>query len=332
MNKINKKIVILVISILLLIAFFRFSENNADFSTYNPEWNGGAQIRNLISENHTVMSLPDREDISSFQPDKSAFVVLGPRDNFSEKDIDAIKSFVNAGGLLILADDFGSGNQLLSRFTTSISFSNLLLQDDINFWKNFTFVVAATKIENVSNITTNYPTSLVITDNSINILANSSRFSWQSRNESILEKRGSYPLIADIRFGKGKLVVISDPSIFINSMLPLQDNKLLIEKLVSNRTYVNFDETDRTPPIPAFIYMIRTNPYIQYIFAVIVLSLAFIYTKRDQINKLKMKKIKIIKDGLNINQENIISDILKRHAWDKRKFTLFRNKIMGKTK
>ncbi|VVB88647.1 Uncharacterised protein [uncultured archaeon] len=334
MNKINRIILILVVFLILLIAIFRFSENNADFSTYNPDWNGGMQIRSLVSGNHTVMSLPGREGISSLEPDKSVFIILGPGDNISEKDKESVKKFVDAGGLLILADDFGTGNQLLNRFTTSVSFSNLLLMDDVSFWKNSTFSVATANIENVSNITLNYPASLLITDKSVNVLASSSRFSWLSANESIHEniheKRGSYPLIADIPSGHGKLVLISDPSIFINSMLPMQDNKLLLEKLVAGRIYVGFDETGRTPPIPAFDYLIRTNTSYQYLFALMVISLAFIYIKRDKISKLKMEKTVTIKDTLVRDEESIIKDILKRHDWDKRKFMLFRNKIRGK--
>lgn len=330
MNNINKKMLILVISILLLIAIFRFSENNADFSTYNPNWNGGMQIRNLISENHTVISLPNREDISLFQPDKSAFVILGPRENFSEKDIESVKKFVNAGGLFIIADDFGTGNQLLDKLSASVSFSSLLLHDDINFWKNSTFPVVITDIENASNITMNYGTSLIIRDNSTNILANSSRFSWLSRNESEGGKRSYYPVMAEITSGRGEIVVISDPSIFINSMLPMQDNKLLLGKLVGKRIYVNFDETERTPPVIAFNYIIKNNTTVQYLFAVIILSLTLIYIKRDQISTFRMKKIGAVSDMSRLDEENIVSDILKRHNWDKHKFTLFRNKIRGK--
>lgn len=327
MNKANKKILILILSILFLIAIFRFSEDNVDFSTFNPDWNGGMQIKDIVSENHTVISLPDREDISLLEPDKSAFVLLGPHDNFSEKDIESIKKFTDAGGLLILADDFGTGNQLLNRLSGSVSFSNQLLQDDVNFWKNSTFPIVTTDIENVSNITLNYGTSLVIRDNSMNILANSSYFSWLSSNVSEGGKRSSYPVIAELAMGKGEILVVSDPSIFINSMLPMQDNMLLLGKLVGNRTIVAFDETGRMPPVAFFNYLIKTNTSFQYLFTAIVIAFALIYIKREQIKGFGMKKTGIVKDKLILDEEHIVSDILKRHKWDKRNFMIFRNKL-----
>src|SRR5574341_1106756 len=148
MNKINK-ILFLILAILLLISIFRFSEDTKDFSTYNNDWNGGMQVRALVSENHKVIALPARQYITSFDPARSALVVLGPRENFSEKDMETVREFVRAGGLLILADDFGQGNQLLNIFTSSVSFSNRLLQDDMSFWKNSTFPVVSTSIGNV---------------------------------------------------------------------------------------------------------------------------------------------------------------------------------------
>jgi len=331
MNKINKKILILVISILLLIAFLRFSENSEDFSTYNADWNGAAQIKELSSVNHTVISLPAHQVLPLSKPDNSALVVLGPRSSFSENDVEGIKKFVRSGGLLIFADDFGSGNDLLNRFTPSVSFSHFLLQDDVSFWKNTTFAVVRTDIQNVGNITLNYPTSLVIKDSSINVSAYSSRFSWLSHNGSgtgsfILE-RESYPVIAEISFGQGKIVAISDPSIFINSMLALNDNKALLEELIGNRTFVYFDDNDRMPPASVFGYMMRTNSMAQYLFAIVIISMTFIYMKRDDIKKPKNKTMN---DRLDMDEETIISNIISRQKWDERKFMFFKNKLRGK--
>ncbi|MCZ7393557.1 MAG: DUF4350 domain-containing protein [Candidatus Methanoperedens sp.] len=326
MKKINKKILLLIASILILIGTFRFSESTADFSTYNPDWNGGMQIRILISEHHRVIAMPVRSDLVSFAPGETAFVILGPRGNFSEKDIYTIRKFVEAGGLLLLSDDFGSGNELLNRFTTSVSFSNMLLQDDVSFWKNSTFPVAATSIGNVSNITMNYPTSLVITDKSIEVLASTSRFGRLSENESQRGQPGSYPVIAYFPYGRGKIIAIADPSIFINSMLPMEENKRLLGEFVENRTTVIFDEGGRMPPVSNIDYLIKTDPYAQYLLAGIIVSLAFLYTNRGKIGLFGRDKTND-HGYCELDEENIISDILKRHKWSERKLMLFKNKL-----
>lgn len=321
MIKINNNILFLIVSVLILIGIFRFSENTNDFGSYNPDWNGGMQIRKLVSENHQVIVMQVRGDLASYVSNKTAFVILGPRGNFSENDTDIIKKFTETGGLLILADDFGSGNELLNRFTTSVSFSNMLLKDDISFWKNFTFPIASTDIRNVSNITMNYPTSLVITDESVKVLS-TSRFGMLSKNESERGQSGSYPLIAQFSYGKGEIVAIADPSIFINSMLQMEENKRLLEELVGNRTTVIFDETGRMPPVLSFNYLIKTNPYFQYIFAGIIISLAYIYINKSKISIFGKKNTNI--QGYNeMDEKYIISDILKRNKWSEQKLMLF---------
>lgn len=326
MKKINKKILLSIVAILMLISLFRFSESTADFSTYNPDWNGGMHTRKVVSENHQVITMPVRNDLASFEPNRTAFIILGPRGNFSEKDVYTIRKFVESGGLLVLADDYGSGNELLNKLTTSVSFSGMLLQDDVSFWKNSTFPVAATSIENASNITMNYPTSLVITDISVKVLASTSRFGMLSKNESERGQSGPYPVMAYFPYGKGEMVTIADPSIFINSMLQMKDNKRLLEELVRNRTIVIFDESGRMPSVSNIDYLIKTNLYIQYLLGGIVVSLAFLYMNRGKIG-LNGKK-KIDNQGYNeLNEEHVISDILKRHKWSERKLMLFKSRL-----
>jgi len=323
---INKKILLFIGSILLISGVVRFSHNTVDFSTYNKNWNGGEQIKELMSENHTIINLPAWQDIGSFEPQRSALVILGTSGNFSEKDTVIIKNFVGTGGLLILADDFGSGNQLLNKFTNSISFSNLLLTDDMSFWKNVTFPVVTTSIENVSNITMNYPTSLIITDKSVKVLSRTGFFSKTSRGDLKREPAGSTPVIASMPFERGEIVVVADPSIFINSMLQFQGNMKLLPELTNNRKYVIFDETAHTPPISALQYSLRTNPYMQLIFAVIVLSLTVLYVKKEMLSGI-FKKQNTSYEIDPHDENNIISDILKRNKWDERKFTGFRKKL-----
>jgi hypothetical protein len=308
----------------------RFSQNRDDFSTYNPEWNGSKQIKNDLSENHTVISLPITDDISAYDPDTTAYVILRPESNFSKKDGDIIKKFIENGGLLILADDFGSGNNLLNNLTIRIAFSNMLMLDDVNYWENITFPVVATNITNVSNVTMNFPTSLIIKDNSVKILASSSMFSWLSTGNMERRSGGSFPVIASTASGKGTIIAIADPSIFINSMLAMSDNRLLLGKLVENRNIIIFDETTRMPPISIIQYHIRNNPLVQYMFAASVILLSFIYVNRERLYPIKLKE----KDNQNyiysLDEKEIISDIVKRNKWDDGKIQLFKNKLEGR--
>jgi hypothetical protein len=181
---------------------------------------------------------------------------------------------------------------------------------------------------NVSNITSNYPTSLIVKDNSVKILASSSRFSWLSTGNLERGSGGSYPVIATTSSGNGTIIAIADPSIFINSMLPMTDNRLLLEKLVENRNIIIFDENMRMPLVSVVQYHIRNNPLVQYMFAASVILLSYIYMNRERLYPIK------VKDTQNYisapDEKEIISDIVKRNKWDHGKIQLFKNKLEGR--
>ncbi|MCX9083376.1 MAG: DUF4350 domain-containing protein [Candidatus Methanoperedens sp.] len=326
MKKINKKILISVAVIILIIGLLRFSTSSMNFSTYNQDWNGGEEIKKLISKNHQVTVAPIRSDIAAFEPNKTVYIILGPKGNFSEQDIEIIKKFLGSGGLLILADDFGSGNQLLNRLTDIVSFSNMLLQDDVSFWKNTTFPIASTSIVNISNITMNYATSLLIINDSFKVFSNSSRFGLLSENESGRGRYGSYPVIGSLPYDRGEILVIADPSIFINGMLPMEDNKQLLEELVGNRTNVIFDDSESMPYVSYNDYLIKTRLYNQYIFAGIIISVTFLYMNRSKIGMFERRKTDDKVYG-EPDEEKVISDILKRNKWSEKKLMLFKNKL-----
>ena len=328
----NYKKTLVIICIVLFIGVLRFSQNRDDFSTYNPEWNGGNQIKNELSENHTVISMPFTDDLSAYDPGTTAFIILRPENNFSQKDMGIIKKFIENGGLLIVADDFGSGNDLLNILTTQIAFSNMLMLDDVNYWENITFPIANAYMTNVSNITMNFPTSLIIKDDSVKILASSSTFSWLSTGNMERGSGGQYPIIASTASGKGTIIAIADPSIFINSMLSMSDNGLLLGKLVENRNIIIFDEKMRMPLISVIQYHIRNNPRVQYLFAASVILFSYIFMNRERLYPIKVKE----KDTQNyiyaLDEKEIISDIVKRNKWDDGKIQLFKNKLEGGNK
>jgi hypothetical protein len=201
--------------------------------------------------------------------------------------------------------------------------------DDVNYWENITFAVITSDLTNVSNITLNYPTSLLVNDTSVKILARSSKFTWLTRGDMGRELGGSYPVIATTSSGKGEIIAIADPSIFINSMLPISDNRRLLEKLVENRSIIIFDETMRTPPLSGIQYHLRNDPPVQYIFAASVILLSYIYMKRERLYPKKVTDKNTHYHISALDEKEIISDIVTRNKWDDGKIQRFKNKLEG---
>jgi hypothetical protein len=53
------------------------------------------------------------------------------------------------------------------------------------------------------------------------------------------EPKGPLPIIANFKIGKGELVLISDPSILINSMLGMDNNQQFLENIAQGQVFID---------------------------------------------------------------------------------------------
>jgi hypothetical protein len=77
------------------------------------------------------------------------------------------------------------------------------------------------------------------------ILAQSSSFSYLDLNMNSEhdggEPTGPFPVAIKVRYGSGEIIIISDPSLFINSMIDKGKNLEFAKGLVEGRDYVVID-------------------------------------------------------------------------------------------
>ena len=248
--------------------------NTADFSMYNSGWNGCSDLAvetyklgklvPLLTYNTSTLTPVQGSFISyTCNPENTTIISIGPRETFSDADAQYIDWFLTNGGIVFLADDFGTANSLLDKLNTTTRFSNKLLLD-LSFEKNASFVTIYTfpetnnsMTENISSILANYPSSLVVSKNA-EVLSYSSQFSWLDSTvngkHDDMEMQGPFPIFSVEDYGKGKLIVCSTPSVFINSMKPYLDNSLFIEQILSSitlqRPAVIIDEAHRDVAVP----------------------------------------------------------------------------------
>ncbi|MFW5927859.1 MAG: DUF4350 domain-containing protein, partial [Thermoplasmatota archaeon] len=165
-------------------------------------------------------------------------------------------SFMKKGGIVVLSDDFGSGNSLLNGLNTSSRFIGDPVLD-LSFEKKPDFGVAynvrdSDITQNVSYVLLNKPTGIVPDRNATSYM-NSSEASWIDKNNNGMndpgEERRHIPLLTMEEYGDGKLILVSDPSIFINSMREELDNRILTNNILDNassgRNNIVFDESHR---------------------------------------------------------------------------------------
>ncbi|MEF8832232.1 MAG: DUF4350 domain-containing protein [Candidatus Thermoplasmatota archaeon] len=280
-SKANKiTIYLITITISVLIFFLSISApivvNESDYSIYNSDWNGCSDLAvktreigrfapniELAENKRTEVTQKDLTEYE-VEPKKTGLMIIGPRQEFSQASIEFVDSFLQEGGKMVLADDFGSGNSLLDRLDTNSSFYSSPLFD-LAFEKKPEFGVAYNTTEHnmtadVSHVRLNSPTAIDKDDNASTILS-SSEASWLDQNENSIkdesERFKQYPLVTTEDYGEGELILVSDPSIFINSMLDKDDNRVFSENILQHlsrgRSDIIFDESHREM---SFIYRI----------------------------------------------------------------------------
>jgi hypothetical protein len=222
---------IIIISLTALIGFF---PPNGDFRVDNPSWNG-------LSTLDSKMKATPIDSFSALPSDPNGTaLLLVPYEPFSASELSELKSYALNGGTLVVLDDYGYGNQVLSGTGLSMRFSGVPMLDPVFNYKNewlpkITNFASSPVAANVSSLVLNHATCLDNTSGAT-VVAFSSSFSfldikgsgtWDSSDPS-----GPFPYAAYEKVGQGYVVAVADPSIMINSMIGMGDNLQFINNVV----------------------------------------------------------------------------------------------------
>jgi len=238
---------VLLIIVLALVVWFLPA--NEDFRVDNPSWNGA---RSIIA-NMSASPLESFADLAVL-PQKATLIVV-PYLEFSPVDLDKLRRFVGRGGILVLADDYGFGNQVLEHLGLKARFSGIALIDPLYYHRQkwlpqILHFIPDPITSDIQSLILNHATCLTGIEES-DVLALSSTVSFLDRgghqmyNEE--DPHGPLPVISRHYLGNGQVILIADPSIFINSMQGIDDNHTLIQNLVSTSPYGIFFDQSHLP-------------------------------------------------------------------------------------
>ena len=231
-------VIVAISTVVILTIVSWFSPSSEDFAVDNPSWNGIKDLESIMLGT-PIASLVD---LPTLPP--SSTLILIPYLEFTLTELEEISSFVAQGGTLILADDFGYGNQVLEYLGLKARFSGDILLDPRVFHGNHRFprvyhIVPSNITLGIGSLLLNHATCLVDIETS-DVLVRSSIFSFLDLDGNELmdedEPIGPLPVISRHSLGIGKIILISDPSLFINSMLKFEDNLILSQNIVSITT------------------------------------------------------------------------------------------------
>ena len=247
---IKKFLVILAASTILVVVIAAwFLPLDEDFRVENPFWNGSKNL----STSYPVQSLESFAELP-LSP-RGTTLILVPYLNLTSVELEQLNSFIREGGRLILADDYGHGNQILEYLGLEVRFSGEVLVDPLINYKTKDFPkIIHFKSDpltiNTESLVLNHATCLVNTkDNSV--IALSSSFSFLDRNENGTyeddELSGPLPVICWITLGDGQVVLVADPSLFINSMNAIDENEGFIQNIADTTTSLYIDQSHLPP-------------------------------------------------------------------------------------
>ena len=231
--KVRREIVLgLVLFAVLAVATALVFPAVDDLFIENSRWNGLSEFYMDIEP----IRVHSSDRIRVLESNSTLFI-LGPSRDFTLDEVDAVKGYLESGGRVVLADDFGTGNQLLSGLGVDSRFSGELLFDSV-FYKvrpEFPRLLNFTTFD-VKEVVLNYATVLSV-GNGMQVLESSSPLSYIDSNGTIIPS--SYPVLGWVSYGNGRLFLLSDSSVFINTMIDEPYNRVLLHELVMGQAYVD---------------------------------------------------------------------------------------------
>jgi hypothetical protein len=284
-------VIVLVIS-LLCIWFYPSAQ---DFMTSNTMWNG---LRNFSSE-FGADSIDSLDDLPNL-PDKAVLVAI-PYLEYSDEELSKIKRFVDNGGTLLLMDDYGYGNSVLAYLGVSARFTNKPLLDPLFYYKNpslpqVTDFAPGLKESGIEVIMLNHATTLTNATDSEATAFSSSASSLDINENGAWdqdEPKGPFVVAAQLPLGKGKLVLVSDPSIIINTMVGRDNNYDFIRYLTQytgeqGRLFVDRSHLIQTPLDISKIRLANAREILSSPYALMgITAIIFVVVSRYTLNKEK---------------------------------------------
>jgi len=259
--------VVLVIVLIVIVWVFPSDE---DFQTENPFWNGSSEL----SSNHSFIPLASLADLPAAPGGTT--LVLVPYMDFTSSELEKIERFVTWGGTLVLADDYGFGNEVLGYLGLEARFAGQVLLDPLFSYKNERLprifdLSTDSMTGDIDSLVFNHATCLTGVGDS-NVLALSSSFSFLDLNDNEEwdsdEPTGPLPVISQHTLASGRVILISDPSIFINSMDTLDDNYTIIENIAEitssqlfiDQSHLPYSDLRQTKDVLASVRSALTTP------------------------------------------------------------------------
>lgn len=315
---------------LLITSLVGLSTSSTAFGSYNPTWEGTSDLRKLATSPGSTTEI--EQSTASYQqkdPTTTTALILSPTEPYSTRDADRIDQFLARGGTVLLAADFnGTANGLLGQLNVTARFDGRLVRDERVYYRSPAFPVAEpvtndTLVRSVSRLTLNHGTAITPGPNST-VLVNTSGYAYfdSNRNGGLddSETLRQRPVVVQESYGNGTLILVSDPSVFINAMLDVPDNEQFARNVITRNEVVVFDYSHRRgiPWAVALVLTVAETPLLQFAVVAVLLGVAGALWYPERVTTVwQSMDSESVKAEPELTQAEITERITARHPdWD----------------
>jgi len=247
-----------------------FTDRKSQLSIYSDEWDGLSSFREDLDDRgydiSTIISNPlILEEVE--RPSESLYICIGAEKGYDSIQIDALLRFVNSGGKILIADDFGDADSFSQKLGVSFTGHRIWSPEYEN---NLSFIRIKPIVgETEYTVLLNEPTTLQLLGkshplfNAPTVIYRTATGSYEDSNDNgmidstgELDKYGELPIGArvDTEGREGAIFFISDSSFCINGMWDKEQNAnftlSLVESFLGDSGNVIFDESRHIQPTP----------------------------------------------------------------------------------
>lgn len=247
------------------------SSSSTPYGPYNGEWDGTSDLRQTSGvDTRVAISTSVYETVDATEA--TAFV-LAPQRAYGPIATARVRQFVRRGGTLVVATESTATNDWLAALGGSARVDEGLVRDEQSNYRSpalpvATNVSAHPLVEGVDQLTLNY--ARTIRPNGSTVLVRTAPTAYLDRDDDgafdANESVGSYPVATVDRLGAGRLVLVSDASVFTNALATREGTRAFVDTLAGSGETVILDNS-HAAPLPPLSYaqvVLRTTPLAQF--------------------------------------------------------------------